>query len=72
VGPDEVANVIDTDLMMYVQDYDEKTLWFFNRGATLASGDGTAGYWYNVNHPTACSRGLVRGKPEVDQTQPGR
>src|SRR5436309_13695501 len=31
-------------LMMYMQDYDEKTTWFYNRGAGKA--DYYNGYWY--------------------------
>src|SRR5439155_320374 len=38
-------------LMMYAQDYDEKTTWFWNSGAAAAGKDPLAGYWYQLLLP---------------------
>src|SRR5260370_27563191 len=38
-------------LMMYMQDYDEKCLWFWNNGAANAASDTYAGYWYTPIMP---------------------
>src|SRR5947208_14150442 len=38
-------------LMIYAQDYDEKTTWFWNAGAANAGKDALAGYWYQLLLP---------------------
>jgi prepilin-type N-terminal cleavage/methylation domain-containing protein/prepilin-type processing-associated H-X9-DG protein len=42
---------IGNALMMYAQDYDEKTTWFFNAGSADAAKDPLAGYWYQLLLP---------------------
>src|SRR2546425_162100 len=42
---------IGKGLMMYAQDYDEKTTWFWNNGAANAAKDTLAGYWYQLLLP---------------------
>jgi prepilin-type N-terminal cleavage/methylation domain-containing protein/prepilin-type processing-associated H-X9-DG protein len=38
-------------LMMYMQDYDEKTIWFYNASVAAYSKDYHAGYWYHPIMP---------------------
>src|SRR5262249_53154788 len=38
-------------LMMYAQDYDEKTTWFWNSGAANAGKDVVAGLWHQLLLP---------------------
>src|SRR5437870_12943837 len=38
-------------LMMYAQDWDEKSTWFWNSGAADAAKDQLAGYWYQLLLP---------------------
>src|SRR4029078_11990786 len=59
-------------LMMYIQDYDEKCVWFWNNGAANAAGDTYAGYWYNpvstyVKSPGVFTRRWISGRgPAAD------
>jgi prepilin-type N-terminal cleavage/methylation domain-containing protein/prepilin-type processing-associated H-X9-DG protein len=45
-------------LMMYMQDYDEKTLWFYNASDAAAKGDYYAGYWYHPIMPYVKNMGV--------------
>jgi prepilin-type N-terminal cleavage/methylation domain-containing protein/prepilin-type processing-associated H-X9-DG protein len=38
-------------LMMYMQDYDEKTIWFYNASVAAWQKDYFAGYWYHPIFP---------------------
>src|SRR5262249_6195470 len=45
-------------LMMYMQDYDEKTVWFYNDSDAKATKDWVSGYWYNPIMPYVKSVGV--------------
>ena len=38
-------------LLMYMQDYDEKAVWFYNESDAKATKDWVSGYWYNPIMP---------------------
>jgi prepilin-type N-terminal cleavage/methylation domain-containing protein/prepilin-type processing-associated H-X9-DG protein len=58
-------------LMMYTQDYDEKTIWFWNGSVAAWNKDNLAGYWYQALMPYVKNAGVfrcpsVRQSPDCD------
>jgi prepilin-type N-terminal cleavage/methylation domain-containing protein/prepilin-type processing-associated H-X9-DG protein len=47
-------------LMMYMQDYDEKTIWFYNASVAAWQKDYYAGYWYHPVMPYAKNADVFR------------
>src|SRR5438876_3378447 len=57
-------------LLMYMQDYDEKSVWFYNQSEADATKDWVAGYWYNPIMPYVKSLNVFMC-PSVSRSKDG-
>jgi prepilin-type N-terminal cleavage/methylation domain-containing protein/prepilin-type processing-associated H-X9-DG protein len=57
-------------LMMYMQDYDEKCVWFYNESDAKATKDLVSGYWYNPIMPYVKNLGVFLC-PAVSRSKDG-
>jgi prepilin-type N-terminal cleavage/methylation domain-containing protein/prepilin-type processing-associated H-X9-DG protein len=57
-------------LLMYMQDYDEKGLWFYNESDAKATKDWVSGYWYNPIMPYVKNLGVFMC-PAVSRSKDG-